>query len=170
VSARRASPTKKTPTKKKPAKKATKAAKPRARITRDEPADSALPISWWEAFYRVVRGIPRGRVTTYGVVAALAGHPRSARHVGFALAALKESRGSGKVPWQRVLGSRPRNRAAITIKDPVGAALQRALLESEGVTFDIRGNISLDHFGWHGSPAKKPAAKKQAAPRKRARA
>lgn len=137
---------------------------PKGRSSRAEPAEAALPISWWEDFYRVVRRIPRGRVTTYGVVAALAGHPRSARHVGFALAALKETKKRGSVPWQRVLGSRPRNRAAVTIKDPVGGALQRALLESEGVTFDTRGNVSLDRFGWAGPGATKPAA-----PRKRAR-
>ncbi|MDI1450391.1 MGMT family protein [Polyangium sp. 6x1] len=152
--------------KKKPAKKATKPpVKTRARITRAEPDDAVEPISWWKAFYGVVRRIPRGRVTTYGVVAALAGHPRSARHVGFALAALKDTGGS-TVPWQRVLGARPRNRAAVTIKDPVGGALQRAILESEGVVFDTRGNVSLDRFGWAGPGAKKPAA----APRKRARA
>ncbi|TKC93351.1 cysteine methyltransferase [Polyangium fumosum] len=157
--------------KKKPAKKATKPparrpVKARARISRAEPADAVEPVSWWEDFYRVVRRIPRGRVTTYGVVAALGGHPRSARHVGFALAALKDPDGNSRVPWQRVLGSRPRNRAAVTIKDPISGALQRALLESEGVTFDARGNVSLDRFGWAGLGAKKPTA----APRKRARA
>ncbi|MDI3288825.1 MGMT family protein [Polyangium sp. 15x6] len=153
--------------KKMPAKKATKTAlTTRARVSRAEPDDTVEPVSWWQDFYRVVRRIPRGRVTTYGVIAALAGHPRSARHVGFALAALKDPGGGSSVPWQRVLGSRPRNRAAVTIKDPVGGALQRALLESEGVTFDTRGNVSLDRFGWAGPRAKKPVA----APRKRARA
>jgi len=121
--------------------------------------EDSKPVSWWEDFYRVVRRIPRGRVTTYGVVAALAGHPRSARHVGFALSALSDAGSTGGVPWQRVLGSRPRSRAAITIRDPVGAALQRALLESEGVVFDERGNISLDRFGWSGPPARRAPSK-----------
>ena len=53
------------------------------------PADDLTETtSLWEVFYRVVRQIPAGRVATYGIVAGLAGHPRSARHVGFALAAL----------------------------------------------------------------------------------
>ena len=39
----------------------------------------------FQEFYRVVRAIPRGKVATYGQVARLAGHPRSARFVGFAL-------------------------------------------------------------------------------------
>jgi methylated-DNA-protein-cysteine methyltransferase-like protein len=100
----------------------------------------------WSVFYRVIRRIPRGRVSTYGAVAAIAGRPRSARHVGFALAALQA--GAHDVPWQRVLGGRGRHFAAVTIRDPVGGALQRELLEREGVRFDERGRVDLDVFGW----------------------
>jgi methylated-DNA-protein-cysteine methyltransferase-like protein len=103
------------------------------------------------SFYRVVRRIPAGRVCTYGVVAALAGRPRSARHVGFALAALRDGGPHADVPWHRVLGSRPRNHAAISLRDPVGGAIQRAMLEKERVAFDARGNIDLGRFGWFGS-------------------
>ena len=46
-----------------------------------------------------IRKIPRGRVSTYGAIAAAAGYPRCARHVGRVL-----KRVSG-LPWQRVLGS-----------------------------------------------------------------
>lgn len=106
----------------------------------------------WRAFYRVVRRIPAGRVCTYGGVAAMAGHPRAARHVGQALAALKETCANHDVPWHRVLGSRPRRRAAISIPDPVGGAIQRAMLEAEGVRFDTRGHIELDEFGWFRTP------------------
>lgn len=102
--------------------------------------------SGWSAFYAVVRRIPRGRVTTYGAVAALAGKPRAARQVGFALAALRGAK--HRVPWQRVLGARPRGRAAVTILDPMGAAVQRTLLEREGVRFDARGLVSLERYGW----------------------
>src|SRR6185436_17466936 len=105
--------------------------------------------------YEVVRRIPRGRVCTYGVVAALAGKPRAGRHVGFALSALKETGAHGDVPWHRVLGVRSSSRAAISIKDPVGGAIQRALLEKEGVRFDTRGGVALAAFGWSG--VEKPA-------------
>lgn len=116
-------------------------------------------VSWWDDFYRVVRRIPRGRVTTYGVVAALGGHPRAARHVGFAMAALGNTRKNRDVPWQRVLGAAPGRRAHVTIKDPIGGAMQRAILESEGVTFDARGRIDLAEFGW---PEVRPEPRKSA--------
>lgn len=100
----------------------------------------------WTAFYRIVRRIPRGRVATYGDVALAAGVPRGARQVGFALSALRGSRHD--IPWQRVLGARPRGTAGVSILDPVGAAVQRALLEREGVRFDERGFVDLARFGW----------------------
>jgi methylated-DNA-protein-cysteine methyltransferase related protein len=100
----------------------------------------------WAAIYRVVRRVPRGRVTTYGEVAIAAGKPRGARLVGYALAALRGAKHD--VPWQRVLGARPRGHAAISILDPMGAAVQRDLLEGEGVRFDARDRVDLDRFGW----------------------
>src|SRR5512147_2802508 len=105
----------------------------------------SLPAGWAE-IYRVVRRVPRGRVTTYGAIALLAGKPRGARQVGYALAALRGARHD--VPWQRVLGARPRGMAAVSILDPVGAAVQRQLLEREGIAFDDRGRVDLGRFGW----------------------
>ena len=107
----------------------------------------ALPTGW-EEIYAVVRRIPRGKVTTYGAVAALLGRPRGARQVGYALAALRGARHD--VPWQRVLGARPRGRAAISILDPMGAAVQEAKLRKEGVRFDARGTVELERYGWRG--------------------
>lgn len=108
-------------------------------------ARRSLPAGW-SGYYRIVRRIPRGRVATYGEVALAAGKPRAARHVGFALAALRGARHD--VPWQRVLGARPRGHAAVSILDPIGAAMQRKLLEGEGVRFDERGRIDLARYGW----------------------
>ena len=45
----------------------------------------AQSVSFFERVYRLVRGIPKGRVATYGQVAALLGVPRGARAVGWAL-------------------------------------------------------------------------------------
>lgn len=92
---------------------------------------------------RVVAKIPRGRVMTYGDVAAAAGMPGAARTVGYAMRALGRA-----VPWQRVLGRRNPRTAHITIRDPSGKAEQRRLLEKEGVRFDARGGVALATFGW----------------------
>ncbi len=120
--------------------------------------------SGWSVFYRVVRRIPRGRVATYGEVALLAGKPRAARQVGYALAALRGS--AHDIPWQRVLGARPRSHAGISLLDPVGAAVQRRLLEAEGIEFDARERIDLVRFGGKAVP-RDPAAR---APRGRRKA
>jgi methylated-DNA-protein-cysteine methyltransferase related protein len=100
----------------------------------------------FEPFYRVARRIPPGRVATYGQVAALAGRPRGARLCGYALSALRNT--VHDVPWQRVLGARGAGRAGISLRDPMGAAAQRALLEREGVVLDARGRVDLRQFGW----------------------
>lgn len=97
------------------------------------------------AIYRVVRRIPAGHVATYGQVAELAGIPGGARVAG---AAMKTSKPSDGIPWQRVLGKAGKTRARIAIHDPVGAAVQRQLLEEEGVDVGDSGLVALDRFGW----------------------
>jgi methylated-DNA-protein-cysteine methyltransferase-like protein len=101
--------------------------------------------SSYARIYAVVRRIPKGRVATYGQVAELAGLPRQARQVGYALAALADKR----VPWHRVLNARgevsPRS-------DPGPERLQRALLEREGVAFDARDRVALALHLWRPRP------------------
>jgi methylated-DNA-protein-cysteine methyltransferase-like protein len=121
----------------------------------------------WERFYRWIRKIPRGRVTTYAGIAALAGNARLARHVGFSLAALRDTRAHHDVPWQRVLGSGGRTRAVVSIKDPVGGGLQRKLLEAEGIEFDARGGVSLVDYGWPKRAVKPRLTSKRRAPARR---
>ena len=104
------------------------------------------PPAGWAAYYRVVARIPAGRVATYAQVALLAGRPRAARHVGYALAALRGTR--HRIPWQRVLGKRAGAWAGISIRDAAGAAAQRLLLEREGVRVDESGRVSLERHGW----------------------
>lgn len=106
--------------------------------------------------------VPRGRVTTYGEVARLAGRPRGAREVGYALAALHGE--SHPLPWQRVLGKRAAGQAGVSLRDAVGAAVQQRLLEAEGVVFDARGRVSLERFGWR--PRAPPAARGPAGARR----
>ncbi len=95
--------------------------------------------------YDVVRSVPAGSVTTYGDVAAALGSPRVARHVGWALAALRD----GDVPWHRVINSKGR----ISLRGATGRGeLQRARLEAEGVEFSPTGRVDLRRFRWHLEP------------------
>ena len=94
--------------------------------------------------YAIVRQIPRGRVATYGQIAAIEGNA-TARMIGYALAALSGS--DRAVPWQRVL-----NRAG-TLSERSGGggtSRQRRALEAEGVLFDAHGRVDFDTFGWDG--------------------
>lgn len=102
--------------------------------------------SFFDRVYHLVRQIPRGKVASYGQIAALLGHPQAARTVGWALNALKDSE-IADVPWQRVINSA--GRISISRAD-LGADMQRALLEAEGVEFDLRGYVNMRRFGWEG--------------------
>ena len=94
-----------------------------------------------DRIFEMVEAIPSGKVATYGQIGKLVGGC-SGRMVGFALASLRFA-GGRKVPWQRVI-----NRLGkISLTGP-DAALQRALLEEEGVRFDVEGSVNLDDFGW----------------------
>jgi methylated-DNA-protein-cysteine methyltransferase-like protein len=78
-----------------------------------------------DMFRKAIRSIPKGKVATYGQVAAAAGYPLYHRHV----AALLRRTHVG-LPWQRVVG------AGGEIKLKYEAALeQRTRLEMEGVRF-----------------------------------
>lgn len=105
------------------------------------------PLNNYSRIYAVVRRIPVGRVATYGQVAALAGLPRHARLVGYALHALP----SGTVvPWHRVVNAQ--GRISLGRTDAGGDLVQRLRLEREGVEF-AGGRISLARFAW--APARR---------------
>lgn len=96
----------------------------------------------YQSFYAIIKKIPRGKVATYGQIAALAGHPRHARHVGFALSALPSG---GKVPWHRVVNSQGQiSKRGLDGNDE----WQRVLLEEEGVEFGAQGRIALRRYRW----------------------
>ena len=95
--------------------------------------------------YRLVRRVPRGKVVTYGQVAAILGQPRAARAVGTALGALRGSL-LHLVPWQRVINAAGR----CSHRDGGWADVQRRLLEAEGVRFDRHGRVDLRRTRWAG--------------------
>jgi methylated-DNA-protein-cysteine methyltransferase related protein len=95
-----------------------------------------------EAVRRVVRSVPPGQVTTYGRVAEAAGRPGAARAAGAVLRGLPDGT---DVPWWRVVN----RRGEITIPSSGhGDALQRALLETEGVQLSHDGRVEMDRYGW----------------------
>jgi len=102
--------------------------------------------NFFERVWLVVKQIPRGKVASYGQIAAILGHPQAARTVGWALNALSGPQAED-VPWQRVINSA--GRISISRAD-LSADIQRARLEAEGVEFDARGYIDWKRFGWTG--------------------
>ncbi|MCC6795444.1 MAG: methylated-DNA--[protein]-cysteine S-methyltransferase [Candidatus Hydrogenedentes bacterium] len=103
-----------------------------------------LPNSFYDAVYRIVRDIPRGRVMTYGQIAAVLGVPRAARAVGYALRMSTNKR----VPWQRVINHKGGISARGEVERPV---LQRVLLEKEGVKFNASECCDLQKYRWEPS-------------------
>jgi methylated-DNA-protein-cysteine methyltransferase related protein len=89
----------------------------------------------------VVDSIPRGRVATYGQVAAVAGLPRRARRVG---RVLRELPAGSKVPWHRVVG------AGGVISLPLDGAgrEQRRRLLREKVVVSATGRVDLARYAW----------------------
>jgi methylated-DNA-protein-cysteine methyltransferase related protein len=106
----------------------------------------------WDPVYRQVKKIPRGHVSTYGEVAKAMRLRAGARAVGYALAACPRGQG---IPWHRVLGAGGR----IRVPEP-HAALQRKLLESEGVQIGV--TVDMKIYGWSFRKSKAaPAPKKK---------
>ena len=100
--------------------------------------------SLYARVYAQVRRIPRGRVSTYGRIARLAGGC-GARQVGYAMAALPPG---SSVPWQRVINHKGE---ISTRKHGDGAGSQRRHLEAEGIRFDPKGRVNLKRYGWPAS-------------------
>ena len=93
-----------------------------------------------QAVLATVARIPRGKVTSYGAIAAMAGQPRAARGVGWILNRLDSDT---DLPWWRVVNG---SGGLSTYKLP--GPLQRDLLLSEGIAFDAHGRVSADEFWW----------------------
>ena len=103
-----------------------------------------------EDVLNIVRQIPRGRVTTYGHIAALAGWPSHARMVGRTLryscvpSVASDQRSSvpaaESLPCHRVVN--------IAGRTAPGWSRQRTLLEEEGVTFKANGHVDMEKHLW----------------------
>jgi methylated-DNA-protein-cysteine methyltransferase-like protein len=85
----------------------------------------------------IVCQIPRGKVTTYGHIAALAGWPSHSRMVG---RTLRYSPGAEKLPCHRVVNKEGRTAP--------GWSQQRTILEEEGISFKLNGHVDIQRHLW----------------------
>ena len=98
----------------------------------------------YERIYDVVCRIPRGKVATYGQIALLAGNPRWARVVGYALHVNPRP---GEIPCHRVVNRFGKVSGAFAFG---GKDRQIELLEEEGVHFTDDDRVDFSLYGWDG--------------------
>lgn len=102
----------------------------------------------FDKIYKIVKSIPKGKVASYGQIAVIAGYPRGAQMVGWALHQINEKTAK-KVPWHRVINSR--GEISTTCKEHT-AEMQINLLQNEGImvkyTSEGTAKIDLDKYGW----------------------
>jgi methylated-DNA-protein-cysteine methyltransferase related protein len=108
--------------------------------------------------WAAVARIPRGKVATYGAIAALSGRPGLARFVGYALHNLPPGI---EIPWHRVINSR----GEISLRGP-SAVGQRQRLRDEGVVFSD-GRVDLGRFGWNAQKKRAIQGKRRNIPARR---
>ncbi len=93
--------------------------------------------SFSEQVYEIVAQIPKGKVISYGAIAARLGKPRGAREVGWAMKNCPEG-----LPWQRVV------MADGVVAGGGHAEMRRGLLEGEGVEFTADGRVDMRVCMW----------------------
>src|ERR1700678_1565175 len=93
----------------------------------------------WDRVYRLVKQIPRGRVTTYGAIAKAIREPGGARVVGDAMGATPSGRGTHCHGVISAAGK-------IRMPEP-HASNQRRLLQAEGIEVGL-GSIDMEIYGW----------------------
>ncbi len=98
----------------------------------------------FQLIYDIVRRIPKGKVATYGQIATLAGNPRLARVVGYALHVNPEPM---IIPCHRVVNREGYTSGSFAFG---GKNAQGDLLRSEGVETDNEGRVDLKKYQWRG--------------------
>ena len=89
--------------------------------------------------YEAVKRIPKGKVATYGMVAAMAGNPRMSRAVGNAL---HKNSDPEHIPCHRVLNAKGELADEFVFG---GAGVQQSRLEAEGVVVKD-GRVDLEKY------------------------
>jgi len=102
---------------------------------------SSEPETFTQTALRLIASIPRGKVATYGQIAAAAGHLRAARQVARLLHSSSERH---NLPWHRVIGGQ----GTISLPRGGGFEEQKARLESEGIEVDDEGRVDMKKRLW----------------------
>lgn len=96
-------------------------------------------LAFTEAVIKIIKAIPSGHVMTYGQIADLAGNPSAARQVARVLHSMSQKY---DLPWHRVI-----NRKGELAKiGGESSALQRQLLEAEGIEVSPKNVVDLDRY------------------------
>lgn len=99
-------------------------------------------MSTFDKIYECVKQIPEGKVATYGQIALLAGNPRWARVVGYALHVNPDP---STIKCHRVVNREGRVSEAFAFG---GMNMQIALLREEGVEVSDDGYVDLKKYQW----------------------
>ncbi len=97
--------------------------------------------SFRDKVYEITKKIPKGKVATYGQIAAMAGSPRAARAVGMLM---KNNPDMPRTPCHRVVASDGRL-TGYSAKD--GIKTKKEMLVDEGVVF-IGDRVNLVKSQW----------------------
>jgi len=97
-------------------------------------------MNFYDNVYRIVSQIPKGKVMTYGQVAALCGSPKASRAVGYALHVNPQP---GVIPCHRIVNRHGYLSGGFAFG---GIDVQKLLLEQEGVFVDDEYRVELDRF------------------------
>lgn len=84
-------------------------------------------VKFRDIVYSIMAKLPDDKVTTYGDVASMAGHPHAARQVGNIAHGGPES-----LPWHRLVNFR----GGLAVGFPGGQDVQRQLLAQDGIACD----------------------------------
>jgi len=96
-----------------------------------------------EAVIEIIKGIPEGKVQTYGGISKFAGHAWGARQVVRILSTLS---GKENLPWHRVINSK----GELPKFDPQMFYEQKDLLGKEKIVVSEDGKVDLDKYLWDG--------------------
>ena len=102
-----------------------------------------LPPDFFDMVYQVARLIPRGRVTSYGAIAAYLGAKGSSRMVGYAMNSSGKIR--PKVPAHRVVNRQGMLTGKNHFSDP---ALMQTLLEKEKIKVKDDRIVNFEKHFW----------------------